>query len=45
MEPEYSLQWSQKPTISPYPELDELSPHLPTLFPQDKFQYYSSVYT
>jgi hypothetical protein len=33
MEPEGSLPRSQKPTAGPYPEPDESSPHLPTLFP------------
>jgi hypothetical protein len=32
METESSLQCSQKPAIGPYPEPEESSPHLPTLF-------------
>jgi len=32
MEPEGSLLFSQEPTIGPYTEPDELSPHLPNLF-------------
>jgi len=37
MEPEGTLPCSQGPTISPYPEPDESSPQLLTLFPQDPF--------
>jgi len=33
MEPEISLQCSQNPVISLYPEPDESSPQLPTLSP------------
>jgi len=33
MEPEGLVPCSQGPTISPYPEQDESSPHLLTLFP------------
>jgi len=33
MEPERSLPCLQQPTICPYPEPDESSPHPPTLFP------------
>jgi hypothetical protein len=33
MEPEGSLPYSQQPAAGPYPEPDESSPHLPTLFP------------
>jgi hypothetical protein len=33
MEPAESLPRSQDPAIDPYPEPDETSPHLPTLFP------------
>jgi hypothetical protein len=32
MEPERSLSCSQEPAISPYPEQDESTPYLPTLF-------------
>jgi hypothetical protein len=32
MEPEDILRFSKKPVILPYPELDEVSPHLHTLF-------------
>jgi len=32
MEPEGSLQCSQDPTTSPYPEPVAFSPHIPTLF-------------
>jgi len=44
MEPEGSSPCSQQPVISPCPEADESNPHLPTLFPQDPFQYYPFVY-
>jgi len=44
MEPEGSLPFSQEPTIGSYPEVDEFSPQLPTLFPEDPFQYYSPIY-
>jgi len=37
MEPEISLPCSQQPTIGPYREPDESSPHLPILFTQDLF--------
>jgi hypothetical protein len=30
MEPEISLEYSQIPTIGPYPELDESSPYFPS---------------
>jgi hypothetical protein len=33
MKPESSLQCSQQPAISPYPEPEESGPHVPTLFP------------
>jgi len=33
MEPEGLLLSSQEPTTGPYPETDESSPLLPTLFP------------
>jgi len=33
MKPEGSLSCSQEPVIGPYPERDECSPQLPTLFP------------
>jgi hypothetical protein len=33
METEGSLPRSQEPAIGPYPEPDESSPHLSTLFP------------
>jgi hypothetical protein len=39
MEPEGSLPLSQEPTTDLYPEPDESSPHLPTLFP-----HYSPIY-
>lgn len=32
MEPEGSLQYSQKPADCPYPEPDKDNPHLPILF-------------
>jgi hypothetical protein len=35
MESEGSLSCSQKPATGLYPEPDESSPHLLTLFPQD----------
>jgi hypothetical protein len=44
MEPKSLLLCSQGPTISPYPEPDEFSPHPPILFPYDKFQYYFPIY-
>jgi len=37
MEREGSLLCSQQPTAGPYPEPDESSPHLPTLFPKGPF--------
>jgi hypothetical protein len=37
MEPEGSLPYSQQPATGSYPEPDESSPHLPTLFPKDLF--------
>jgi hypothetical protein len=37
MELESSLHCSQKLAISPYPDPDESSPQLPTLFPYDPF--------
>jgi hypothetical protein len=33
MEPQSSLLYSQQPAIRPYPDPDESSPHLTTLFP------------
>jgi hypothetical protein len=32
MKPEVSLSYSQEPTTSPSPELDEFSSHVPTLW-------------
>jgi hypothetical protein len=32
MQPEVSLQWSQEPATSPYPEPDTSSPQIPTAF-------------
>jgi len=43
MEPEGSSSCSQKPTNGPYPELDESSPNLPTLFLKDPLYYYLEV--
>jgi hypothetical protein len=37
MESNGSLPYSQQSAIGPYPESDESSPHLPTLFLQDPF--------
>jgi len=45
MEPEGSLSCSQDPTTDPYPEPTASSPHLPTLFPKDLFQYYLPIYS
>jgi hypothetical protein len=39
MEPEGSLPYSQQPDTDPYPEPDESSPYLPTLFPEDPASY------
>jgi hypothetical protein len=44
MEREGSLPCSRQPTSDPYPEQDVSSPHLPTLFPKDPFQYYLIIY-
>jgi hypothetical protein len=44
MEPESSLPCSQQPANGPYPEPDESSSHLLTLFPSDLFQYYPPIY-
>jgi hypothetical protein len=33
MEPKCSLPFSQDPSVGPYPEPDESSPHHPILFP------------
>jgi len=33
MEPKGSLPCTQQPATSPYPDSDESSPHLSTLFP------------
>jgi hypothetical protein len=35
MEPEGSLLCSQESITGPYAELDESSPQLPTIFPED----------
>jgi len=37
MEPESSLLCSQWPATGSYPGLDEFSPHILTLLPQDPF--------
>jgi hypothetical protein len=37
MEPDGSLPCSQQPTAGPYPEPDESSPHLPSLFSKNSF--------
>jgi hypothetical protein len=37
MEPEGSLQCPEEPATGLYPELDEWSPHPPTLLPEDPF--------
>jgi len=34
-EPESSLSCSHEPATRPYPEPDQFSPHLPTLFPYE----------
>jgi len=44
MEQEGSLPCSQRSTSGPFPEPDASSPHPSTLFPQDPFSYYLSVY-
>jgi hypothetical protein len=44
MESEGSFPCSQEPTIGPYPEPDESSPHLPKLFPSDLFYCFPPIY-
>jgi hypothetical protein len=39
-----SLPSSKQPAIGPYPEPDESSPHLPTLFLKDLLQPYPVIY-
>jgi hypothetical protein len=34
----------KNPPLVPYPEPDESSPHLPTLFPWGAFKYYHPIY-
>jgi len=35
LDPEGSLSYSQEPSTGPYPETDESTPYIPTLFPKD----------
>jgi hypothetical protein len=44
MEPGGSLPCSQQPSTGPYPMPDASSSNLPTLFPQDPFEYYPPIY-
>jgi len=37
MEPGGSLPYSQDPATGPFPEPDESSPHISTLFPQGSY--------
>jgi hypothetical protein len=45
MEPVGSLLCSEEQAAGPYTEPDAFSPHLPTPFPSDTFQYYLPIYT
>jgi len=45
VEPECSFPCLQELAPDPYPEPYAYSPHLPTLFPEDPFQYYAPIYT
>jgi hypothetical protein len=44
LELEASLPRSQEPNAGLYPEPDESVTHSLTLFPQDPFLYYASIY-
>jgi hypothetical protein len=44
MEPKSSVLRLQETATGPDPESDESSSHPPSLFPQDPFEYYLSIY-
>jgi hypothetical protein len=45
MEPKGSVSCSQEPATGPYPNPDESSPNITTLFPQDIFLYYPTIFS